>query len=194
MELTPHLKTHTCSLVTFVFPDCDLLTQCVLDVQHQLITRPPIVVFGKKTQQPRDVAFFSDIVPKYEYSRESMPAQSLTTSLIMLLNSVNTMCNTSFNAILVNRYNDGDAYICAHSDNEKAICNQNVVSVSYGATRTFRIRDKSTKKRVLDVPLRSGEVCWMDGDFQQQYTHEIPTQRKIKDCRYSFTFRQHIIS
>ena len=32
----------------------------------------------------------------------------------------------------------------------------------------------------------------MTGDFQNEFTHEIPIEKNIKDIRYSFTFRKHI--
>jgi hypothetical protein len=32
----------------------------------------------------------------------------------------------------------------------------------------------------------------MGGDFQIEFTHGIPIEKKIKDVRYSLTFRKHI--
>jgi len=31
----------------------------------------------------------------------------------------------------------------------------------------------------------------MGGDFQKEFLHEIPVQKKIKEPRFSFTFRKH---
>ena len=33
----------------------------------------------------------------------------------------------------------------------------------------------------------------MGGDFQKEFTHEIPIEKKIKLPRYSFTLRKHLI-
>ena len=33
----------------------------------------------------------------------------------------------------------------------------------------------------------------MKGEFQKEFTHEIPVQKKVKNCRYSLTFRKHLI-
>lgn len=37
----------------------------------------------------------------------------------------------------------------------------------------------------------------MAGDFQKEFTHEIPPSRsrskQEKGCRYSFTFRKHLV-
>ena len=32
----------------------------------------------------------------------------------------------------------------------------------------------------------------MAGDFQKEFTHEIPAEKKIKEGRISFTFRKHL--
>jgi len=31
----------------------------------------------------------------------------------------------------------------------------------------------------------------MGGNFQKEFTHEIPVEKKIKEVRYSLTFRKH---
>ena len=32
----------------------------------------------------------------------------------------------------------------------------------------------------------------MAGDFQKEFTHEIPIEKKVEGVRYSFTFRRHL--
>jgi alkylated DNA repair dioxygenase AlkB len=39
--------------------------------------------------------------------------------------------------------------------------------------------------------MKSCDIIFMSGDFQKEFTHEIPKQLKIKEPRYSFTFRHH---
>ena len=53
---------------------------------------------------------------------------------------------SDFNAILVNRYASGDDYIGAHSDDEKSLGPNGVVTISIGQERILRIRDKKTKQ------------------------------------------------
>ena len=71
--------------------------------------------------------------------------------MIILLNLVNELFGSGFNAILINRYKDGEDKIGAHSDDEKYLdTNAGVVSISYQkkeASRKFRIREKKTKKK-----------------------------------------------
>ena len=62
-----------------------------------------------------------------------------------LLKIVNELTQNNFNGILVNHYCDGNQYIGAHSDDEKELGTNGVVSISYGSERKFRIREKKTK-------------------------------------------------
>jgi alkylated DNA repair dioxygenase AlkB len=67
-----------------------------------------------------------------------------------------------------------------------------VVSVSFGASRKFRIRDKATNNIVMDIPTNSNEILIMGGDFQKEFTHEVPVEKKITTARISFTFRKQL--
>ena len=100
-----------------------------------------------------------------------------------------------FNSILVNEYPNGDHYISAHSDSKVGIdpaCAA-VATISIGAVRKFRVRDKETSARVKDISLLPHYVYVMEGEFQKHYTHEIPKQAK-KRARISFTFRRHTLN
>jgi alkylated DNA repair dioxygenase AlkB len=169
-----------------------LLEKCVKYIEDKLEERPKIIVYGKECRQNRDVGFFSDVVDGYKYSNSFMEAMKLDEFLKELLDLVNELTNNNFNGILINYYENGNNYIGAHSDNESELGNNGVVSVSYGSNRKFRIREKMTKKIVKDIELKNGDLVHMGGDFQREFTHEIPVQKKIKESRYSFTFRRHL--
>lgn len=174
-----------------MYADEDLLKQCVLDADPQLEERPPVIIYGKVCKQPRNVGFFSDISDGYRYAKNTMVSKPLTPALSELLRSINKVIGSEFNGILINKYNDGNDYICAHSDDETKLDANGVVSISYGSERIFRIRDKVTKKIICDEPTTHCSIYHMGGDFQKLYTHEIPVQKKIKEPRFSFTFRKH---
>jgi alkylated DNA repair dioxygenase AlkB len=183
----------TAFLSKSLFKDIDLLDETIEEIKDELISRPEIIVYGKVCKQNRDIGFFSDTSNGYEYSNKIMKSKPLTESLKKLLNTVNEMFNAEFNGILINRYNEGCDSIGAHSDNESGLDkNAGVVALSYGTERTFRIRDKITKKIVHDEPTTHCGILQMGGNFQACYTHEIPIQKKVKGTRYSFTFRKHI--
>lgn len=176
-----------------VFQDEKLLDNCVLEIEHQLEERPEIIVYGKVCRQQRNVGFFSNFSKGYAYSKKIMRSKLLSHSLEKLLYQVNTMIGSEFNGILINKYLDGNDYIGPHSDDETGLDNIGVVSISYGAERIFRIRDKKQKTILHDELTTHCCILHMGGIFQKLYTHEIPKQKRNKQSRISFTFRKHIV-
>lgn len=167
------------------------MTACVEEITGKLLEKPPIVIFGKTVHQRRNIGFFSNTSKGYRYSNQIALSQSLTPALTLLLDTVNEMYKAEFNGILVNHYVDGNDYISAHSDDETMLDPVGVVAVSYGAVRKFRIREKASGTIVKDIPMVSGQILHMGGSFQKEFTHEIPVEKKIKEARFSFTFRRH---
>jgi alkylated DNA repair dioxygenase AlkB len=170
----------------------ELLEKCVDEVKGKLEVKPEIKIFGKVAHQKRDVGFFSDKSIGYRYSGNLAKSKSLTPFLSELLDKVNNIYGAEFNGILVNYYQDGNNTIGAHSDEERNLDKIGVISVSFGATRIFRIKNKKTGEKVKDIPMIQGELLHMGGDFQKEFTHEIPTEKSVKKERYSFTFRKHL--
>ena len=100
----------------------------------------------------------------------------------------------TFNQILINWYENGLHYIGTHSDNiEPLVENSPIVSISLGETRIFRIKEKQTKTKILDISLKHKTVITMGGLFQKEYTHEVPkvTGKKGEQLkkRINITFR-----
>ena len=186
------IQTEKSFLDTVFFTDIDLIEKCVKSIDKKLIEKPKIIVYGKECYQNRNVGFFSDDSNGYKYSGQFAKSIELSDSLKLLLNTINNLFSSKFNGILINKYIDGTNYIGSHSDDEKNLDDCGVVALSYGAPRKFRIRDKITKKIVKDLTAESGSIIHMGGEFQKEFTHEIPIEKKIKQARYSFTFRKHI--
>ena len=173
------------------FDNEQLLLDAINETITQLEVRPEIEVFGKICHQNSNVGFFSNDSIGYSYSRRLARSIPLTPSLIILLEQINEFTNSNFNGILINHYESGTDSIGAHSDDEKGLGRNGVVAISMGATRKFRIRDKKTKKIVKDVEMEPCSIIHMGGDFQQEFTHEIPVQKRVAGARTSFTFRYH---
>ena len=189
-----HIQTQNSFLSSQNFEDNqDLIESCINEIKNQLIEYPPIIIYGKKCRQHRSIGFFSDTSAGYFYSRQLCKSKPLTNNLKLLLEKVNQRFNADFNGILINKYLNGEDYIGKHSDDETGLDPVGVVSLSYGAIRKFRIRDKNNNKIILDIPTLPYHLIHMGGDFQKEFTHEIPIEKKIKDTRYSLTFRKHII-
>jgi len=176
----------------------DIVDECVKEIisQELLNENPKIYIYGRECTQHRSIAFFSDESIGYHYSNQLAESKKITYSLKKLLDFINNNFagDDKYNGILVNRYKDGTDYIGAHSDNENGLSKSSgVISVSYGATRKFRIRDIHTKKIVKDIPTEEYSIMQMCGDFQKEFTHEVPIEKKIKEERISFTFRKHSV-
>jgi alkylated DNA repair dioxygenase AlkB len=160
----------------------------------------PIKLFGRVCHQHRGVLFLSDEISGYKYSGQLLESRPLPPSCAATLLRVNEILGTTFNAILLNMYRDGNDSIGAHSDSEAGLCSSSyggmdgkiVASLSFGATRPFRIRRKG-EKGFTDIPLNDGDLCVMAGCFQDLYTHEIPASKRIPEPRVSLTFRYHSV-
>lgn len=179
-----------------------LVAQCVdvLEADSLLDANPEIVIYGKICHQRRHVGFFSDEAVGYHYSTTTTSAKPMPPPLRELLARVNTLFQNvdttvqpPYNGILINKYVDGSDTIGRHSDDERTLARDaGVVSLSYGAPRIFRVRCKASGgKKVLDVVTRPDKMLQMVGNFQREFTHEIPVEKKVKEPRWSFTFRKH---
>ncbi len=170
----------------------DLVEKVVSQADPHFQIEPTIFVFGKEGRQHRDVQFRSDESAGYHYSQQVMEAEPLTTEMTKLVAIVNREFGAEYNGILINRYVDGTKTVGSHADSEVELnAHAGVVSISYGATRTFRVRDAKTKRIVGDYPARHLMALQMKGPFQLHYKHEIPQEKRISGCRISLTFRQH---
>lgn len=160
-----------------------------------LETEPPITIMGRECRQRRDISLFSDESRGYRYSSTFVASQPISDHpfLAQTLDRVNVELGTEFNSVLVNRYVDGSKSIGAHSDDERFLDRSRklVVGLSFGATRTFRVREKRTKRIVLDVEQEPGMLVGMEGDFQSEFVHEVPCRLRVREPRVSLTFRRH---
>lgn len=184
------------------------MDDCVRDCVHcetpLLKKKPRVFVCGRERNQQRNVGFFrefdptilgDDVIKGYAYSHQIMPAQNFPPSLKKLLEEVNRIYEANFNSVLINEYENGRDEINAHSDDEVGIDPiAGVVAISWGAARIFRIKTKPSGEnkavKVLDVQTTPYSLIQMSGNFQEEFTHEIPKQLKVLEPRVSFTFRK----
>ncbi len=94
-----------------------------------------------------------------------------------------------FNSVLLNYYRDGRDSMGMHSDDEAELGPQPVIaSVSFGATRTFILKHK-TSKATLKLDLPSGSLLLMSGDTQRNWLHGINKSSRALGPRVNLTFR-----
>jgi alkylated DNA repair dioxygenase AlkB len=151
-----------------------------------------IHIFNKECIMHRDIGFYSNESIGYKYSGQISKSIRMDDWMIDLINKINIKLNTDFNGILINKYKNGSDYIGAHSDDEKNLSKNSLVAcISLGEERIFRIKNKINKEKI-DIITKSGQLLIMEGDFQKEFTHEIPIQKRKKNCRISLTFRKHL--
>jgi hypothetical protein len=193
MSNTVHIDTGTARLTTQPFPDVGLLERCGKYAGPRLRCGVKFMLYGAECTMRRGQVLLGPEGLKYTFAGATFQAEPLNKDAQQLLTAVNLIFpGLDANAILVNKYANGAEYISQHSDAEDGLTpGGSVVTISLGAQRALRIKDKQTGKTCKDIPLKSGEVLCMSGDFQQKFTHGIPKQLRVKDPRWSFTFRSH---
>lgn len=95
-----------------------------------------------------------------------------------------------FNGCLLNLYEDGEASISAHKDNEKDMdTNAIIISFSLGATRSFLFKNTVTSEKIK-LSISNGDILIMKKGCQKDWEHSIPKESRIKEPRISLTFRK----
>ena len=126
----------------------------------------------------------------YKFSgvtHKALPIPDLFSDLIIYFNEKN---NRNYNLVLVNWYRDGNDYISLHADNEKQITDHSeIVTVSLGCEREFVIKNNKTNL-TQKLLVSDNHFLTMGGMFQDEFTHGISKNTKLKDDRISITLRE----
>ncbi len=150
----------------------------------------PIRIFGKEVMQPRLTAWFAEEEKTYSYSGITMEAYPWNETLIKIKSKVEKKADVKFNSALLNLYRDGRDSMGWHRDNEKELgVNPVIASVSFGAMRTFQLREYQTKSNLRSIPLGHGSMLLMRGETQPYWEHQVPKTNKINAPRINITFR-----
>lgn len=151
-----------------------------------------IIIFGKKIDTPRYQQTYGR---DYTFSGINHAPLELPDEFKPFLEWANSLDYGPFNQVLVNWYANGNHYIGAHSDDERQLIKHSpIVSISLGATRTFRLRKKGESGIFKDILMPDGTVLVMGGKFQSEFKHEVPKINGKKGHgvgrRINITFRQ----
>lgn len=173
-----------------------LPAQLALDFEDIWSLKPEqlgqVWMYGKLVTTPRWVKSFGK---PYQFSGITHEADEVPVVLRPLLSWANSLNMGEFHQVLVNFYIGPSHGISAHSDAEEALIEHSpIVSVSLGAQRVLRIRQKANRQIVCDIPMPDRSYLIMQGTMQRDYTHEVPksTSKKLPqvDRRINITFRQ----
>ncbi len=147
------------------------------------------VIFGKRIETKRKVAWYADQPFDYTYSNNTKRALLWTEELRNLKSSIENETGETFNSCLLNLYHDGSEGMAWHSDGEKDLKkNGAIASLSFGAERKFAFKHKATKETV-SLELEHGSLLVMKGECQSHWLHRLPPTKKVFRPRINLTFR-----
>lgn len=147
------------------------------------------VIFGKRIETKRKVAWYGEKPFEYTYSNHTKLALPFTHDLIALKDLVEQKTGETFNSCLLNLYHTGEEGMAWHSDAEKDLKkNGAIASLSFGAARKFLFKHKMTKETV-SIILENGSLLVMKGLTQTNWLHRLPPSKKISKPRINLTFR-----
>ena len=129
----------------------------------------------------------------YSYGKVSHAPKDFSENsyLLHVLSYVNIVLpGIKYNSAMIHKYNDGNAFIPHHADNEDMIKDgSQIITISFGESRFIEFRDSETGSKICQK-LSHGDVFVMDKSTQGQFTHSIPMD-ETKPCgmRLSITLR-----
>lgn len=162
------------------------------DVLRRLVDETPwraetIIVYGKRHLQPRLTAWYGEA--GYTYSGLTLDPLPMTPLLRQLHAAVEAATGRRYNSVLLNYYRDGADSMGMHSDDERELGREPAIaSLSFGATRTFVLRHKASK-RTVKFDLTDGSLLLMAGSLQTHWLHGINKTAKPTGARVNLTFR-----
>jgi alkylated DNA repair dioxygenase AlkB len=164
-----------------------LFEQLLLETAWQ---QDNIKVFGKVYAQPRLTALYAENEQPYSYSNITMYPRPFTPLLLNLKERIETVTDTAFTTVLLNLYRDGNDSNGWHADDEKELGpNPIIASLSFGASRLFKFREKADKSNTYKLELSAGSLLLMQGATQHLWQHQIPKTKKEVGPRINLTFR-----
>ncbi len=149
-----------------------------------------IKVYGKIHLQPRLTALFGNEGKSYSYSNIKMQPHPWTLFLQKIKSRIESVSETNFTTVLLNKYRDGKDGNGWHADNEKELgLNPIIASVSFGAERVFQLKHNSITGQKQNILLEHGSLLLMKGTTQHFWKHQIPKTAKLVGSRINLTFR-----
>ena len=149
-----------------------------------------IKLFGKQILQPRLTAWYGDQGKVYTYSGLVNTPIPWTNPLLEIKDHIEKLYQVKFNSALLNLYRNGQDSMGWHADNEKELGSCPIISsVSFGASRLFKLKHKYKKNCRYTIQLDSGSCLLMMNKTQEFWLHQIPKQINCLEPRINITYR-----
>ena len=182
-----------------IVPGIDLYPAFIADpdtlfaeLESELELRQEYINLGRgPVAMPRLTGWYGDPGAVYRYSRLLNVPAPWTPALGALRQDLNERLAASLNSCLVNRYADGANSMGWHADDERELRDR-IVSVSLGATRTFRLRE-GRRGATVALDLTAGSVLTMTVESQRHWQHAVP-KSAATGARLNLTFRSVAIA
>lgn len=152
------------------------------------------VIYGKRIETKRKVAWYGDRPFAYTYSNTTKLALPWTRELLELKQLVEEHSGETYNSCLLNLYHNGNEGMAWHSDAEKDLKKHGAIgSLSLGATRKFSFKHKQTKEKVSLI-LEHGSLLVMKDSTQTNWLHRLPPTKLVSRPRVNLTFRTIVVA
>lgn len=157
-------------------------------------------MYGRYLDIPREIGWVGD--EAYTYSQIThAPAPWTHSTLLQIKQVVELRVGCVFNSCLISYYRNERDSVSWHSDDEEALGSEpTIASISYGATRRFKVREKEKSWYSLgalpprdrtqwDYKVADGDLLIMSGRSQQLYEHCVPKVSYPVGPRLNLSFR-----
>ncbi len=149
-----------------------------------------VQLFGKRIASPRLSSWHGEPEAAYRYAGIKHLPLPFTPAMAECASYLNQRYGLHFNSVLANLYRNGQDSMGLHADDERELGPTPLIaSLSFGATRQFRLRHRTDKTLRVNISLQSGSLLLMGGTLQKFWKHEVPKEPSIQDERINLTFR-----
>lgn len=162
------------------FVDDSKLMDYLQTVPFQRVSYPK---YGKVRNTPR-LTFCYGGHGIVSYRGKRFRTEPIPPVLDALRARIESLLDVSFNAVILNLYQDGSDYINWHQDDEQFLEHKTIASISLGASRDFQFKSAEGNS-VHQISLTSGSLFVIDNGL----LHCLPKRAKA-GLRYNITFRQ----
>ena len=151
-----------------------------------------IQIMGRQVLIPRLQAWYGEPGISYTYSGLRMTAKPWTAELKWIRDKLALDTGIEFNAVLLNRYRNGQDSMGWHADNEPELGpDPSIASISLGGTRRFLMKPKKNNAgSIIRLQLAGGSLLVMHSPIQKEWVHSLPKTKKPVSERLNLTFRR----
>lgn len=165
-------------------PNSEVLARLIGETAWRAET---VTVYGKRHLQPRLTAWHGEA--RYRYSGLTLEPLPFSPLLEQIRAAVEAATGRRFNSVLLNYYRNERDSMGMHSDDEPELgLAPAIASLSFGATRSFILRHKRSK-RTVKLDLTDGSLLLMGGALQRNWLHGVNRQARPAGARINLTFR-----